>query len=378
MPNTFSRNALKINDIFTKFRNEEWVVDPSYQRRKVWGIKDNVRLIETILLDLVIPEIFVWDCETNPNTGVTITHIVDGQQRVNAIFDFISDKYKLQSKFLLNERIKEACGDQTFSQLDDAVKKKIWTYEISVVNLANSFVIEDIHNMFYRLNLTDYSLNDQEKRNSLDSEFGRVAEELANCDFWANYKVFSPKDIRRMGDVEYCSSILVLCREGIVDQTKQDKLNEVYKDYAEEYKDADVDIQKVKDAMEMLSSLVSEETLSFASKKIQMYTLFSLAFDFIDSQIQINEDIKNLFVQFVKAYDAFSNEFDLEFETEGEKKSFELIKKYKLASSEGVNKLVNRMIRFEVLKKVLLQIEKISIEDLKTVETIYIQKKEEE
>ena len=33
----------------------------------------------------------------------------------------------------------------------------------------------------------------------------------------------------------------------------------------------------------------------------------------------------------------------------------EYLKKYKLASSEGVNKIGNRMIRFEVLKKVLLQ-----------------------
>ena len=36
-------------------------------------------------------------------------------------------------------------------------------------------------------------------------------------------------------------------------------------------------------------------------------------------------------------------------------RAIEYLKKYKLASSEGVNKIGNRMIRFEVLKKVLLQ-----------------------
>ena len=50
MSNNFSRNSIKINDIYTKFNNEEWIVDRTYQRRKVWGIKDNIRLIETILL----------------------------------------------------------------------------------------------------------------------------------------------------------------------------------------------------------------------------------------------------------------------------------------------------------------------------------------
>ena len=53
------------------------------------------------------------------------------------------------------------------------------------------------------------------------------------------------------------------------------------------------------------------------------------------------------------------NEYDLQGETEEERKVLEYLKKYKLASSEGVNKLSNRMIRFEVLKKILLQFDSI-------------------
>ncbi len=368
MPNNFSRNSIKINDIYNKFKDYEWVVDRTYQRRKVWGIKDNVRLIETILLELVIPEIFIWDCDTDPNTGKTITHIVDGQQRVNAIFEFISDKFKLQGKFLLDENIKNLYGDKVFSQLPDDIKKKIWIYEISVVNLNNKFTIQEIKNMFYRLNLTDYSLTDQEKRNSLDSAFGKAAESLADSVFWDEYKIFSPKDIRRMGDVEYCSTIFVLCREGIIDQTKQDVLNHIYDDFVDEYADAEKDRLKIDNAMELIKCLVTDETKTFASKKIQMYTLFSIAFDFIDNNISLNNDIKNCFLQFVKTYNAFKNEYDFVLDEENEKKAFEMIKRYKLASSEGVNKLTNRMIRHEVLKKIILGIERIDISDLQKIE----------
>lgn len=371
MPNTFTRNYLKISDIYNKFKGDEWIVDSSYQRRKVWGIKDNVRLIETILLELVIPEIFVWDCDVDPNTGKTITHIVDGQQRVNAIFEFISDGYKLHSKYLLDEQIKAKYGDVVFSELEDSVKRKIWSYELSIVNLNSNFVIDDIHNMFYRLNLTDYSLNEQEKRKSLDSIFGDVAEKLADNAFWSRYKVFSPTDIRRMGDVEYCSGILLLCREGIVDQTKQDKLDQIYKDYSEEYKDADEDMAKIVAAMSFIDDLVCDDTLSFVRKKIQMYTVFSLALDFIDHSIALTSEMKTYFTQFVKAYNNFSNDEDIEFSDSGDKKAFELIKKYKLASSEGVNKLVNRMIRYEVLKKVLLNYEKIELANFSNVENAY-------
>ena len=54
--------------------------------------------------------------------------------------------------------------------------------------------------------------------------------------------------------------------------------------------------------------------------------------------------------------------YDLQGETEEERKVLEYLKKYKLASSEGVNKLSNRMIRFEVLKKILLQFDSIESE----------------
>ncbi|WP_169755071.1 DUF262 domain-containing protein [Campylobacter curvus] len=368
MPNNFSRNSIKISDIYSKFNNEEWIIDKTYQRRKVWGIKDNIRLIETILLELVIPEIFIWDCDTDPTTGKTITHIVDGQQRINAIFEFIQGKFKLQSKYLISPDIQNLYGDLTFSQLPDDIKKRIWIYEISVVNLNNTFSLDEIKNMFYRLNLTDYSLNEQEKRNSMDSVFGKAAESLADSDFWTKHKVFSPKDVRRMGDVEYCSSILLLCREGIVDQTKQETLDQLYTDFVDEYPDRDKDLEKVNDAINYINAIITPEIESFSSKKIQMFTLFALAFDFIDNEILINDEIKKYFVQFVKTYNAFKNEYEFPLSTEEERKVFEMIKKYKLASSEGVNKISNRMIRFEVLKKILLNTENIDIKVLTSIE----------
>ena len=377
MPNNFSRNSIKINDIYTKFNDEEWIVDRTYQRRKVWGIKDNIRLIETILLELVIPEIFIWDCDTDPLTGKTITHIVDGQQRIYAIFEFIQEKYKLQSKHLISDEIKNLYGDFTFSQLPDDIKKRIWTYEISVVNLNSSFSLDEIKNMFYRLNLTDYSLNEQEKRNSMDSAFGKAAESLADLEFWTKHKIFSPRDIRRMGDVEYCSSILLLCREGIVDQTKQETLDQIYTDFVDEYIDKAKDLEKVCVAMNVIDDLIVTETESFSSKKVQMFTLFALAFDFIDNKISITEEVKQYFIQFVKTYNAFKNEYDFPLSTDEERKAFEMIKKYKLASSEGVNKISNRMIRYEVLKKILLNTESISINTLASIENKCNQQAEE-
>lgn len=236
------------------------------------------------------------------------------------------------------------------------------------MNLNSSFSLNEIKTMFYRLNLTDYSLNEQEKRNSMDSAFGKAAESLADLKFWTKYKIFSPRDIRRMGDVEYCSSILLLCREGIVDQTKQETLDQIYTDFVDEYIDKKKDLDKVSVAMNFIEDLIEPGTESFSIKKVQMFTLFAISFDFIDNKIPITDEIKQYYIQFVKTYNAFKNEYDFPLTTDEERKAFEMIKKYKLASSEGVNKIANRMIRYEVLKKILLNTENINIDTFSSIE----------
>ncbi|MFR2103523.1 MAG: DUF262 domain-containing protein [Roseburia inulinivorans] len=359
MGNKFTRNTMKITAIYNGFKDGTLVVDRTYQRKTVWGVKDNIRLIETILLKLIIPEIFLWDFDTDPNNGATITHIVDGQQRINAIFDFIAGKYKLQKKYLTDNEIIDEYGDKYFEDLDDNTKKSIWSYEMSIIYLDKDFSIEEVRKMFYRLNLTDYNLNEQEKRNSLNSKFGTISEELANEEFWSDYKVFSPRDVRRMQDIEYCSSILILAREGIIDQTKNERLDQIYKEFCEDYKDAESDVQKVHRAMELIKKITNGETNGFVNKKIQMYTLFSVMFDFVENNIDVSESVIQMFLTFEQCYTIFKNEYDLQGETEEERKVLEYLKKYKLASSEGVNKLSNRMIRFEVLKKILLQFDSI-------------------
>lgn len=369
MANKFSRNTMKVTQIYNGFNEETLIVDGSYQRKKVWGIKDNIRLIETILLDLVIPEIFMWDYDTDPNNGKTITHIVDGQQRIFAIFEYIAGHFKLQKKYLIDENIKEKYADKYFSDLDDETKKTIWSYEMSIVNLDKKFSIDEVRNMFYRLNLTDYSLNEQEKRNSLDSIFGTVSQNLANMQFWQDYKIFSAADIRRMKDIEYCSSILLLAREGIIDQTKGERLDQIYKEFGEEYGDATVDLEKIYNAMDLIRKLTQEKTNGFFNKKIQMYTMFCLMIDFGENEIDISSQMIEYMSIFVTCYALFKNEYEIECDSSEEQKVVEYLKKYKLASSEGVNKINNRMIRFEILKKVLLKSDKIEINVFESIAT---------
>lgn len=348
----FDRNKRTVKEIFDGFDQEKLIVDPSYQRRQVWLVQDKVRLIETILMGLIIPEVFFWPASIDPETGNAITHIVDGQQRIDAIIEFIEGKYRLTPKYLLDEQIRENFGNMSFSELPPDAKSAIWTYKLSVVDIDKSWSIEQIKNMFYRLNLTNYSLNEQEKRNSKVSAFGDKAEALISHDFWKKMRVFSANDARRMLDTVFCCSIYILAIEGVVDQTNSSKVNQYYDDYADSFDDDNKLSDKILLAMDIISQFHDKSTAAFFSKKAQLYTMFCVAFRIINEGIPVTEDLFAKIKLYVTAYNLFRNGAEYSFASQEVADIYDSIKKYKLASSEGINKFQNRMIRYEQLYRV--------------------------
>lgn len=355
----FTDTRKTINEISTMFSDGSLVVDNTYQRRSVWSEKDKIRLVETILLKLIIPVLFFWKAETDPETGISTTHIVDGQQRIKAIYSFIENEFKLKPQYLLDKTAREKYGNKYFRDLDQEDKKAFWNYQLMVIDIDPQATREDIITMFNRLNLTDYSLNDQEKRNSVSGEFASLARELSETPIWEDRHLFTVPDVRRMKDVEFCASLILLYRKGIIDQTDQSALNNAYEELQSGYSDAEHDKQAVIDAINTVSQFfVSDEVTKFLKKKTQLYTLFSVVFYMQRNAISVIAEHKENLCSFVKLYSVFSNDIDLtDTATDPEKTLFDWLKKYKLASSEGLNKHTNRMIRFNVLKDFLFNLD---------------------
>lgn len=351
----FNDNRKTINEISTMFSKGNLIVDDTYQRRSVWSEKDKIRLIETILLNLIIPELFFWKADTDPETGASITHIVDGQQRIKAIYSFVNNEFKLKPQYLLDEGVKKLYANKYFKDIDPDVKKGFWNYQLMIIDIDPKATRDDIITMFNRLNLTDYNLNDQEKRNSMSGEFAALARELSDAPLWENYRLFTNTDIKRMKDVEFNATLILLFRKGIIDQTDQSALNQAYEELQTEYKDAEKDKAAVCAAIETIPTFfVSENVTRFLRRKAQLYTLFSVVF-FMQREAMIIEDVyKENLESFVKLYSVFDNDMDLTGKiNDQEKILFDWLKKYKLASSEGLNKHTNRMIRYNVMKDFL-------------------------
>jgi len=239
---------------------------PDFQRRSVWSNDAQIMLMDTILKEVPMPKIFL---ATQIRDDQTYRIVIDGQQRITAILDFLKDKFRLASPFLGPEQ------DKFFSELDDETRTRILSYSIDF-NEANDPTDEETREVYSRVNKYTIALNKQElRRADFPGHFLDLSEEISTWDFFENLKIFSTANRRRYNDVEYISEILSALIGGI--QDKKDELDSFYRDYAEweirERRDCISRLQKNLDAMSKLFSVGQEMSKTRFRQKADFYSL---------------------------------------------------------------------------------------------------------
>lgn len=223
-----------------RYREGSLTISPPYQRKPVWAARQKCYLIESILLGLPVPEIFVQQ-RTTPE-GKTSYTIVDGQQRIRSVLQFIGseiDPGELQyNKFILDKLATESpWRDRSFIDLSDEEKTRFFGYRF-VVRYLNTDSDDEVRDMFRRLNQFLTPLKPQELRNATyTGPFARLALELANDDYWAENKIVTPVSIRRMGDVEFVSELIIGTMHGPQGGSSAiiDEYYRQYEDYDDEF-----------------------------------------------------------------------------------------------------------------------------------------------
>lgn len=265
-----------ITDIVTKMRSNEYFVDNSFQRRLVWSEKQKVRLIETILIGFPMPEIYLWQQPAQPKSGKQRSSIVDGQQRLTAITQFIANEWPLKTRFLdVDNRASKFAG-KDWKALPDELKQQVWDYVINVRKIPSSVADHDVRKVFRRLNETDRSLNPQELRHAeFSGPFIQTAEEIADLPIWKEWNFFSGAQIRRMQDIDFCNGLLVYLRTGVESDTAE-TLNTIYDIYNVTYKERISDRLTVKRVLKRIETVFSksESAASLFKSVVHLYALF--------------------------------------------------------------------------------------------------------
>jgi hypothetical protein len=205
-------------------------LEEDYQRKPVWKLKERCYLIESILMNGPIPEIFVH--RRTSAAGKSAYAVVDGQQRIRSILKFVGldDTDDEDNNFDLTELDNESDWyGKSFESLSDSEKEDFWEYSLGVRTLITKDPHE-IREMFVRLNRFQLPLKGQELRRAwFTGAFGKLATFLADDNFFAQQEVVTPALIRRMGDVELVSELLAGCMYGPQEGSRS-KIDQLYKD----------------------------------------------------------------------------------------------------------------------------------------------------
>lgn len=179
--------------------------------------------METILLGYPAPAIFLHE-DIGPD-GTPNYHVVDGKQRLTAIFEFISGHYAIAEDSAL-----ERYQGRYFTTLDDETKKSFWTYQFLVEYLPTTDEAT-LNNVFDRINRNVAKLTKQELRHAkFDGRFARAAEDmtqLVESELPAGVPHFAPTSKRQMKDVELVAQLLLLVESG-PRAFSQEELDEAY------------------------------------------------------------------------------------------------------------------------------------------------------
>jgi len=166
-------------------------IAPGYQRRPRWNNKQNSHLIESILLNIPIPPIFLYEHE------FAQYEVVDGQQRLNAVKTFFDDLFLLEDM----KKWRELNG-RKFSDLPPKIQSGLRRRSLSAVIILteSSFkdqtdVMELRQYVFERLNSGGEQLNAQEIRNCIyDSPFNKMLIRIARSRLFTDIWGIPPKE----------------------------------------------------------------------------------------------------------------------------------------------------------------------------------------
>jgi hypothetical protein len=196
MDTSASNRRLRV--LLTAIGNSTLIPQPEFQRRLVWINKDKVEFIRTVLEGYPFPEIYIAAGKVDTKTGEGAEMLVDGQQRITTLYQYFKGSADLRLPADLPR----------YDDLGEEEQVKFLEYKVVVRDLGN-MSIEQIKQVFQRINSTSYGLNAMEIHNArYGGEFKKLAEAISQLDFFDEYRIFTSTDVKRMNDTMYCASLL--------------------------------------------------------------------------------------------------------------------------------------------------------------------------
>lgn len=338
-------NNQALSWFYGEHKKGDLVLNPKYQRNPIWSLGQKCFLIDSLISGYPLPQVYI-NVKTKGigDKRTTKYEVVDGQQRLTSILEYMNDKWALVAttakSYPVSSEYPPLIGCR-YSELPSELQDRIWNYPL-VVQELRGWSDPRIGDLFRRLNYVVEKLNKQELRHSqYFGEFLATVERLADLEFWDSISLFTRKDSARMKDIEFISELFVIVIDGVQDQQKT--LDDFYAEYDVSFKNKNKYLRifdNVISSLETISNLVRDTRLK---KKADFYGLFAAVTSLVKEQGSAIE---------LHPYSAKLRKLDSELNKEPERMS-RIYSEYQSTVIEGPNKLAKRKRRMEIFLDLL-------------------------
>lgn len=186
-----------LETLVKKIDRETIKLDPGYQRRHRWTVITSSRLIESLILNIPIPTIYLsLDIDVDTESEDSRYSIIDGQQRVTAIYGFFNNKYKLTGLEALND-----LNGFYYQDLPPFLIRRLEERTIKCLRIDSTVDSRVKIDIFERLNSGSIKLEAQELRNAVYmGPFNDLCKQLSTEEGFQ--EILQNKKVAKMEDVE--------------------------------------------------------------------------------------------------------------------------------------------------------------------------------
>lgn len=196
-----------LETLVKRLKNNTIKLNPEYQRRHRWSDEVSSRLIESLLLNIPIPVVFIsQDIDVDEETEGSMARytVIDGQQRLTAIRDFMMGNLELSGLAVLDE-----LNGSKIKDLPPFLMRRLEDRTIRCLRIDSTLDPQVKYDIFERLNTGSVKLEPQELRNAVArGPFNDLIKDLATYPDFRSLLQISEKDpesnpkVRKMEDME--------------------------------------------------------------------------------------------------------------------------------------------------------------------------------
>jgi uncharacterized protein with ParB-like and HNH nuclease domain len=153
--------SMSIGELINLYRDKELKLDPAFQRLFRWNDDQKTKLIESILIGIPVPEIFV------AQKSDATWHVVDGVQRLSTILQLTGNLNDAETLTMTSCKFIPSLRSKKWTDLPIDIQRQFKRAKLKINIILTQNSDEAQYELFQRLNTGGTSLSDQEVRNCL-------------------------------------------------------------------------------------------------------------------------------------------------------------------------------------------------------------------